>query len=223
MTTTPRIIDPTGTRRINRNRRAPVYLPSHDLRATAIETVLNRIHTTPAVPMTINDMAQATRYSRFHFQRLFTRYTARLRPPMLAAYGATARDYSTIARIEHAKRLLTTTPMNVSDIAMAVGFTSIGSFTTRFTTDIGLTPSDYRDRTAPAHTPRRPGETRPAYARRLLATTAMTVGAIAAAVGYNVTPTFARTFHRANGVTPIQYRRRMQAAAAAAHAAGGAE
>ena len=47
-------------------------------------------------------------------------------------------------RIEEAKRLLTTTTLPVTEISHRVGYSSVGSFSTRFATSVGVPPSTYR-------------------------------------------------------------------------------
>ena len=62
-----------------------------------------------------------------------------------AAYGETPYSYLMTRRIERAKALLRQ-GMSVTDTCMAVGCTSLGSFSSRFTEIVGETPSRYRAR-----------------------------------------------------------------------------
>ena len=62
-----------------------------------------------------------------------------------AAYGETPYSYLMTRRIERAKALLRQ-GMSVTDACMAVGCTSLGSFSSRFTEIVGETPSQYRAR-----------------------------------------------------------------------------
>jgi AraC-like DNA-binding protein len=59
------------------------------------------------------------------------------------AYGETPYAYLMTRRIERAMTLLRT-GMSVTDACMAVGCTSLGSFSSRFTQVVGMTPSRYR-------------------------------------------------------------------------------
>jgi AraC-like DNA-binding protein len=72
-------------------------------------------------------------YSRYHFIRAFKE-----------AYGETPGQYLTHRRIERAEDLLRTANLTVTEICHLVGFSSLGTFSTRFKTLTGLTPSEYR-------------------------------------------------------------------------------
>jgi AraC-like DNA-binding protein len=75
-------------------------------------------------------MARAALMSPAHFSRKFR-----------AAYGETPYPYLMTRRIERAKALLRL-GSSVTDACVAVGATSLGSFSSRFT--VGVTPSQYR-------------------------------------------------------------------------------
>jgi AraC-like DNA-binding protein len=79
-------------------------------------------------------MAREAGYWRFHFARAFA-----------AAYGEPPRAYLTRRRIERAKTLLRTANLSVTEICFLVGFSSLGSFSTRFRELVGMSPSAYRD------------------------------------------------------------------------------
>ncbi len=87
-----------------------------------------------AEPLDLDAMAAEAGYSRSHFARAFT-----------AAYGETPRTYLTRRRIERAKTLLRTANLSVTEICFLVGFSSLGSFSSRFRTLVGRSPSEYRD------------------------------------------------------------------------------
>ena len=87
-----------------------------------------------AEPLDVPAMAQAALMSPAHFSRRFR-----------AAYGETPYAYLMTRRIERAKALLRQ-GMSVTDACIAVGATSLGSFSSRFTEIIGETPSQYRAR-----------------------------------------------------------------------------
>ena len=86
-----------------------------------------------AQPVTLDAMARAANMSRFHFARAFG-----------SAYGETPRAYLTRRRIERAKEMLRTANLTVTEICMLVGFSSLGSFSTRFRRLVGCTPTEYR-------------------------------------------------------------------------------
>jgi transcriptional regulator GlxA family with amidase domain len=87
-----------------------------------------------AQPLDVPAMARAALMSPAHFSRKFR-----------AAYGETPYSYLMTRRIERAKALLRQ-GMTVTDACVAVGCTSLGSFSSRFAEIVGETPSQYRGR-----------------------------------------------------------------------------
>ncbi|CAN5457424.1 helix-turn-helix transcriptional regulator [soil metagenome] len=85
-----------------------------------------------AQPLDVPAMARAALCSPAHFSRKFR-----------AAYGETPYSYLMTRRIERAKALLRQ-GMSVTETCVAVGCTSLGSFSSRFTEIVGQTPSQYR-------------------------------------------------------------------------------
>jgi len=85
-----------------------------------------------AQPLDVPAMARAALMSPAHFSRRFR-----------AAYGETPCTYLMTRRIERAKALLRQ-GWSVTDTCMAVGCTSLGSFSSRFSEVVGQTPSQYR-------------------------------------------------------------------------------
>ncbi|MDE3146787.1 MAG: helix-turn-helix transcriptional regulator [Acidobacteriota bacterium] len=79
-------------------------------------------------------MARVASMSTAHFSRRFK-----------AAYGETPYSYLMTRRVERAKSLLRQ-GASVTEACMAVGCTSLGSFSTRFTALVGEAPSLYRER-----------------------------------------------------------------------------
>jgi len=88
-----------------------------------------------ASPLDVAALARAALMSPAHFSRQFR-----------AAYGETPYAYLMTRRIERAKLLLRRRDMSVTDVCMAVGCTSLGSFSARFTELVGETPTAYRVR-----------------------------------------------------------------------------
>ena len=78
-------------------------------------------------------MARAALMSPAHFSRKFR-----------AAYGETPYSYLMTRRIERAMTLLRRGDLSVTDVCFAVGFSSLGTFSTRFTELVGVAPSVYR-------------------------------------------------------------------------------
>lgn len=86
-----------------------------------------------ARPLDVPEMAQRALMSPSHFARRFR-----------AAYGETPYTYLMTRRIERAQDLLRRGELSVTDVCLAVGCTSLGSFSSRFTEIVGMTPSAYR-------------------------------------------------------------------------------
>ncbi len=85
-----------------------------------------------AQPLDVPAIASAAFMSPAHFSRKFR-----------AAYGETPYSYLMTRRIERAKALLRQ-GTSVTDTCIAVGCTSLGSFSARFTEIVGESPSQYR-------------------------------------------------------------------------------
>ncbi|MEV7403048.1 helix-turn-helix transcriptional regulator [Streptomyces sp. NPDC091267] len=85
-----------------------------------------------ARPLDVPAMARRALMSPGHFSRAFR-----------AAYGETPYSYLMTRRVERSMALLRG-GMSVTDACMTVGCTSLGSFSSRFTELVGMTPSAYR-------------------------------------------------------------------------------
>lgn len=86
-----------------------------------------------ARPLDVPELARRALMSPSHFARRFR-----------AVYGETPYSYLMTRRIERAQELLRRGELSVTEVCLAVGCTSLGSFSTRFTEIVGLTPSAYR-------------------------------------------------------------------------------
>jgi transcriptional regulator GlxA family with amidase domain len=86
-----------------------------------------------AMPLDVPALAQTALMSPAHFSRRFRE-----------AYSETPYAYLMTRRIERAKALLRRGDLSITDVCFAVGCTSLGSFSSRFTEIVGATPSDYR-------------------------------------------------------------------------------
>src|SRR5262245_5308710 len=86
-----------------------------------------------ARPLDVPALARAALMSTAHFSRQFR-----------AAYGETPYAYLMTRRIERAKALLRHGEKTVTEVCLAVGCTSLGSFSARFTEVVGETPTAYR-------------------------------------------------------------------------------
>ncbi len=86
-------------------------------------------------PLDVPALARYAAMSTGHFSRSFK-----------AAFGEGPYSYLMTRRIERAKALLRRGDMSVTDACFAVGCTSLGSFSSRFTELVGESPSAYRAR-----------------------------------------------------------------------------
>jgi AraC-like DNA-binding protein len=71
--------------------------------------------------------------SPFHFHRLFR-----------ATFGQTPHDFLTSMRMERARRLLASGQMSVTEVCLEVGYSSLGSFSSKFQSLVGRSPSQYQ-------------------------------------------------------------------------------
>lgn len=88
-----------------------------------------------AEPLDVSALARTALMSPAHFSRRFRE-----------AYSETPYSYLMTRRIERAMTLLRSGDLAVTDVCFAVGCTSLGSFSARFTELVGVTPSVYRAR-----------------------------------------------------------------------------
>jgi transcriptional regulator GlxA family with amidase domain len=86
-----------------------------------------------AEPLDLQALARAAHVSPRHFSRSFRQ-----------TFGETPHQYLLTRRIERARHLLRTTDMQVAEVCLAVGFNSVGSFTTTFRDRVGVSPTEYR-------------------------------------------------------------------------------
>lgn len=86
-----------------------------------------------AEPLDLEALARAAHVSPRHFSRSFR-----------LTFGETPYQYLLTRRIERARHLLRTTDMKVAEVCLAVGFNSVGSFTTTFRRHVGVSPTEYR-------------------------------------------------------------------------------
>jgi AraC-like DNA-binding protein len=84
-------------------------------------------------PLDLRRLAREAHVSPRHFSRSFRR-----------VFGETPHQYLLSRRLERARHLLRTTEMPVAEICLDVGFASVGSFTTTFTRQIGVSPTTFR-------------------------------------------------------------------------------
>jgi AraC-like DNA-binding protein len=101
--------------------------------------VRDRIDRDYAQPLNVEALAQGAHMSAGHLSREFK-----------LAYGESPYAYLMTRRIERAMAMLRRGDLSVTEICFAVGCSSLGTFSTRFTELVGVPPSTYRDEAANA-------------------------------------------------------------------------
>src|SRR5690349_24370085 len=86
-----------------------------------------------AQPLDVESLARDVYMSAGHFSRAFR-----------AAYGESPYSYLMTRRIERAMALLRRGDLSVTEVCFAVGCSSLGTFSTRFTELVGVPLSTYR-------------------------------------------------------------------------------
>jgi AraC-like DNA-binding protein len=105
-----------------------------------LRRVRDRIDREYAQPLNVEALARGANMSAGHLSRQFR-----------MAYGESPYSYLMTRRIERATALLRRGDLSVTEVCFAVGCSSLGTFSTRFTELVGMSPSAYRRQaTAPA-------------------------------------------------------------------------
>jgi AraC-like DNA-binding protein len=95
-------------------------------------------------PLSVSAVARASGLTRFHFIRLFK-----------AIFGETPHQYRSRAQVEKAKHLLILTDLSITDVCMAVGYSSLGSFSALFSRRVRMSPTEFQRRYRSASVPER--------------------------------------------------------------------
>ena len=98
-----------------------------------LRRVRDRIDREYAQPLDVEALARSAHMSAGHFSRQFR-----------LAYGESPYGYLMTRRIERAMALLRRGDLSVTEVCFAVGCSSLGTFSSRFTELVGMPPSTYR-------------------------------------------------------------------------------
>jgi transcriptional regulator GlxA family with amidase domain len=98
-----------------------------------LRRVRDRMDREYAQPLDVEALARGVHMSSGHLSREFKR-----------AYGESPYSYLMTRRIERAMTLLRRSDLSVTDVCFAVGCSSLGTFSTRFTELVGMPPSTYK-------------------------------------------------------------------------------
>jgi AraC family transcriptional regulator len=101
-------------------------LASHQL---IVERVISYIRDNVQEALSLDDLADIACLSPYYFSRIFHNLV-----------GIPPGEFLAALRLNAAKRLLLTTSLTVTDICFEVGYSGLGSFTTRFSQQIGVSP-----------------------------------------------------------------------------------
>lgn len=100
---------------------------------TAVARAITTMRDNLGEPLTVDDMARSAMFSKFYFIRVFQRVT-----------GVSPARFLSALRLQDAQRLLVSTSYNVADISQRVGYLSVGTFSSRFSRSVGMSPTTYR-------------------------------------------------------------------------------
>ncbi|MFC3495380.1 helix-turn-helix transcriptional regulator [Glycomyces rhizosphaerae] len=104
-----------------------------------LRRVRDRIDREYTEPLNVEALAHGVHVSAGHLSREFK-----------AAYGESVYSYLMTRRIERAMSLLRMGELSVTEVCFAVGSSSLGTFSTRFTELVGMPPSVYKEKAADA-------------------------------------------------------------------------
>jgi len=120
-------------RPVNTLRGQAKVITGEDQMNSTVERAIKCICERYSEPLSLADVANSAILSRFHFSRIFRDAT-----------GVTPGRFLSAVRIYQAKRMLLTSTMNITDIAFAVGYNSLGSFCNHFTDSVGVSAGRFR-------------------------------------------------------------------------------
>lgn len=97
------------------------------------DPILDYINRNLDSPLTLEEIAAISHFSKYHFCRVFKQKT-----------GMTPMQYVRLRRVSRAKELLVESDRSISEIAVICGYDNFGFFCRVFRSLTGMTPSDYR-------------------------------------------------------------------------------
>jgi AraC family transcriptional regulator len=109
------------------------YFSTQAIHQVVVERVIQTMHERLCDPLILEDMADIACLSPYYFCRVFHQIV-----------GIPPGEFLATLRLDRAKHLLLTTSLSITDICFEVGYTGLGSFTTRFTQQVGVSPRQLR-------------------------------------------------------------------------------
>src|SRR5450432_625377 len=110
------------------------YFSTQEVHQGVVERVIQTMHTHLCEPLALEDMADIACLSPYCFSRVFHQIV-----------GIPPGEFLATLRLDRAKQLLLTTSLSITDICFEVGYVGLGSFTTRFTQQVGVSPRHLRN------------------------------------------------------------------------------
>jgi AraC family transcriptional regulator len=104
-----------------------------DVTRGAVRRVIESMCANLDEQLTVDEMARTAMFSKFHFSRVFQRVT-----------GVPPGRFLAALRLQRAKQLLESTSLSVTEISHRVGYSSVGTFSSRFSSSVGVSPRTYR-------------------------------------------------------------------------------
>ncbi|GAA2520048.1 helix-turn-helix domain-containing protein [Winogradskya humida] len=112
---------------------ASIKVPESRYNVDAVRRAIAQMRDDLCAPLRLADLARTASFSPFHFHRVFR-----------ATTGETPARFLAALRMAKARRLLMRSRSSVAMISSAVGYTSVGTFTTQFRRLVGLPPERFR-------------------------------------------------------------------------------
>lgn len=106
---------------------------TYEVHLAAVTQVIQTAREQLGEPFSLDDMADIACLSPYYFSRVFHNIV-----------GVPPGEYLAALRLDAAKRLLLTTTLSITDICFEVGYNGLGTFSTRFTQLVGLSPRHLR-------------------------------------------------------------------------------
>ena len=100
---------------------------------TSVERAVRHIKEHLEEPLDLDHIARIAAVSKFHFVRVFDEVT-----------GTTPHHFLACVRMQRAKELLLKSELSITDVCMAVGYSSLGTFSKTFSELVGFSPQEFR-------------------------------------------------------------------------------
>lgn len=100
---------------------------------TSVERAIRHMKEHLAEPLDLDEIARVAAISKFHLVRVFDELT-----------GITPHYFLACLRVQRAKELLLRSESSITDVCLQVGYSSLGTFSTTFSSLVGISPQEFR-------------------------------------------------------------------------------